>query len=181
MRRAVAVAFGLGTLFLHGCASAPSGANALQLFNANGVPRFHAYLACVSGTVSCSIVERAFDRWADARHVSLDMVVPENEAFTSAPSPQAEQKLPYRVALRYAPDLSAPDNPLGGGSMKPAMSYTATIYVFDAVTGRLLKSGNYKNYQVIDAAQGPANPYIDAGVRNFIGHVDGGYAKLASS
>jgi len=170
----------LSTCLLHGCASAPSGSDALSLFTPDGAPRFHAYLACVSDTVNCAIVERAFDRWADARHVALDTVMPENQAFSSVPSDAAEQKLPYRVALRYAPDLSAPDNPLGGGSMKPAMSYTATVHVFDAVTGRLLKSRSYKDRQIIDAASGPANPYIDASVLSFIGRVDRGYGKLAS-
>ena len=177
MRRAVIVI--LGTLLLQGCVSAPSGEDAPQLFGADGAARFHAYLACVSDTVNCAIVERAFDRWADARHLTLDTVLPENQAFTSTPSVMAEQRLPYRVAIRYAPDLSAPDNPLGGGSMKPAMSYTATIRVFDAATGRLLKSGSYKDHQIIDAASGSANPYIDAGVLSFLGHLDHGYGKLA--
>ena len=180
MHRAKALAVFLGTLLLHGCASAPSGGDTLSLFDANGAPRFHAYLACVSDTVNCAIVERAFDRWADARHLALDTVLPENQAFAAVPSPASERNLPYRVTLRYAPDLSAPDNPLGGGSMKPAISYTATIHVFDAATGRLLKSGSYKDHQIIDASQGPANPYIDAGVLSFIGHVDRSYAKLAS-
>jgi len=180
MHRARALAVSLGTLLLHGCASVPGDAGTLSLFDGDGAPRFHAYLACVSDTVNCAIVERAFDRWADARRVTLDAVPPENEAFAAMPSPASERNLPYRVTLRYAPDLSAPDNPLGGGSMKPAISYTATIHVFDAATGRLLKSESYKDHQIIDASQGSANPYIDAGVRSFIGHVDRGYAKLAS-
>jgi len=180
MHRAKALAVFLGTLLLHGCASAPGDAGTVSLFDADGAPRFHAYLACVSKTVNCAIVENAFDRWAEARHVTLDAVPPENEAFAARPSPAAERNLPYRVTLRYAPDLSAPDNPLGGGSMKPAISYTATIHVFDASTGRLLKSGSYKDRQIIDASQGSANTYIDAGVRSFIGQVDRAYAKVAS-
>lgn len=180
MRVPVLIAVLLATIGLHACASAP-GPGAVNLFTEDGQPRFHAYMACVSNTVNCAIVERAFDRWAQARHVPLDTVVEGQESFaTGVPSPKREQALPYRVAMRFEPDLSVPANPLGGGSMRPMMSYTGTARVFDSATGQLLKTFAFKDSKVIDQSGGTANPYIDASVSSFIGHLDRGYEKVAA-
>ncbi|MFC4525115.1 hypothetical protein ISN76_02605 [Dyella halodurans] len=173
----------LGALLLAGCASSPAtGDAAAQLFGANDTPQFHAYLACTSNTVDCAIVERAFDRWADARHVKLDTVMPDNQAFSAGqPSPAAERSVPYRLTMRYVPDLSAPANPLGGGSMALMISYAASVQVFDAETGRLLKTMSFKDKTVIDQNGGEANPYINAQVKAFLKHVDPTYLKLSAS
>lgn len=170
-------------LLLSACASAPgTGQAPVQLFGAQDAPRFHAYLACTSNTVDCAIVQRAFDRWSDERHITLDAVAPNNPAFiTGTPSPAAEQSQPYRVTMRYAPDLSAPANPMGGGSMRPMISYNATVHVFDATTGRLLKTMSFKNKAIIDQDSGPANPYIDAQVHAFLKQFDPAYAKTSAS
>ncbi|MET3653712.1 hypothetical protein [Dyella japonica] len=170
-------------LLLSACASVPGAGQApVQLFGAQDAPRFHAYLACTSHTVDCTIVQRAFDRWADERHVALDAVAPDNAAFmTGKPSPATEQSQPYRVTMRYAPDLSAPANPMGGGSMRPMISYTATVHVFDATTGRLLKTMSFKDKAIIDQDGGPANPYIDAQVHAFLKQLDPAYARASAS
>lgn len=168
---------------LSGCAStSTTGEVAAPLFGADHAPNFHAYLACTSTTVNCSIVERAFDRWADARHVDLDTVMADNQAFSAGvPSLAREQSVPYRLTMRYAPDLSAPANPLGGGSMPLMISYTAYVQVFDAGTGRLLKTMSFKDKSVIDQNGGVANPYIDAQVEMFLRHIDPTYGKSSAS
>jgi hypothetical protein len=154
----------------------------MQLFGADDVPSFHAYLACVSNTVNCSIVERAFDLWADTRHVRLDSVMPDDQAFSAGvPSSAAERSVPYRLTMRYLPDLSAPANPLGGGSMPLMISYTASVQVFDAETGRLLKTMSFKDKMVVDQNGGLANPYINAQVKRFLKHVDPAYENLSAS
>jgi hypothetical protein len=183
MRNCTLVGVFFATWLLNGCASTPTtGDAAAQLFGANDTPRFHAYMACTSNTVDCAIVERAFDRWADARHVKLDTVMPDNQVFSAgAPSPVAERSTPYRLTMRYVPDLSAPSNPLGGGSMPLMISYTASVQVFEAETGRLLKTMSFKDKAVIDQNGGAANPYINAQVKTFLKHVDPAYVKLSAS
>ena len=182
MRIGMSIGTLLGVMLLNACASAPSGDAPVQLFGAQDTPRFHAYLACTSNTVDCAIVERAFDRWADERHVSLETVASDNRAFmTGTPSPAAEQAQPYRITMRYVPDLSAPANPMGGGSMRPMISYNATVHVFDASTGRLLKTMSFKGKAIIDQDSGQANPYINAQVYAFLKQLDPVYAKESAS
>ena len=172
----------VGTWLLSACASAPGTSDAVQLFGSNDTPRFHAYVACTSNTVNCAIVGRAFDSWAGDRRVSLDTVSPDDKAFIAGtPSPAAERTLPYRLAVRYATDMSAPANPMGGGSMTPMISYVATVQVFDASTGRLLKTMSFKDKILIDQSGGTANPYINAQVRGLLKHVDAGYAGSSAS
>jgi hypothetical protein len=173
----------LATSLLAACASTPAtGDAAPQLFGANDMPQFHAYLACTSTTVDCSIVEHAFDRWADDRHLKLDTVMPGDQAFSAGtPSPAAERSVPYRLTMRFVPDLSAPSNPLGGGSMALMISYAASVQVFDAESGRLLKTMSFKDKAVIDQNGGAANPYINAQVKTFLIRIDPAYAKLSAS
>jgi hypothetical protein len=83
--------------------------------------------------------------------------------------------------MRYVPDLSAPANPMGGGSMRPMISYNATVHVFDASTGRLLKTMSFKDKAIIDQDSGQANPYINAQVRAFLHQLDPAYAKTSAS
>jgi hypothetical protein len=183
MRNLTLMGVFFATSLLTGCASTPatSGAGA-QLFGANDMPHFHAYLACTSNTVDCSIVEREFDRWAGARHVKLDTVMPDDQAFSAGtPSPAAERSVPYRLTVRFVPDLSAPSNPLGGGSMPLMISYAASVQVFDAETGHLLKTMSFKDKAVIDQNGGVANPYINAQVKTFLKHIDPTYEKLSAS
>lgn len=157
------------------------GDEAAPLYGANDAPNFHAYLACTSTTVNCSIVQRAFDRWADSRHVAMDTVTPDNQAFyVGVPSPASERSVPYRLTMRYTPDLSAPANPLGGGSMPMMTSYFASVQVFDAQTGRLLKTMSFKDQAVVDRSGGAANPYINAMVASFLKHLDPTYAKTSA-
>lgn len=182
MRIGTSIGTLLATLLFSACASAPSGDAPVQLFGAQDAPRFHAYLACTSNTVDCAIVQRAFDRWADDRHVMLDTVAPDNRLFmTGTASPADEQAQPYRITMRFVPDLSAPANPMGGGSMRPMISYNATVHVFEASTGRLLKTMSFKDKAIIDQDSGQANPYINAQVHGFLKQLDPAYAKASAS
>jgi hypothetical protein len=180
----------LGTLLLQGCAStAPvgdSGAQAhggVQLFKADGGPRFNFYLACTSRTVNCAIIEREFDAWADTHQMTVHSVASDDPAFSTGKASQArDQTQPYRLAVRYSPEMAASNNSLsGGGQGLPVMSYTATINVFDAATGKLLKTSAFHDQKMIDQSQGAANPYLKAQVRAVLSHLDPAYVKGASA
>ncbi|RDI98890.1 hypothetical protein DVT68_10315 [Dyella solisilvae] len=181
----------LAALCLHGCASTASvgagGATAsrgpLQLFGADAKPRFEFYLACTSKTVNCEIVERAFDDWADWRHLSVHAVAPNDPAFSNGtPSATGDQARPYRVVVRYVPEMALSNSAMmSGGHGPPLVSYTATVHVFDSASGSLLKTQSFHDETVVDQAEGAANPYLNAQIRAFLGHLDPAYAKGGAS
>lgn len=152
----------------------------VQLFADNGAPRFHLYLACVSKTVNCEIIQRDFDDWAGARQLDLHAVGTDDPAFAAdMASAAAEQDQPYRVVVRYAPEMGLGANGLpNGGSGPPLLSYAATVRVFDAGSGKLLKTMNWRDERAVDQA-GAANPYLAAQVRGFLKHLDPTYAAPA--
>jgi hypothetical protein len=167
---------------LQGCATAPGGASAPQLFDASANARFHFYLSCVSKTVNCEIVERSFDDWADMHHVVMHTVPRDDPAFaTGKPSSAKDQDRPYRLAVRYSPEMAPTQNALGGGTGLPMVSYEATVQVFDAASGSLLKTMNFHDQKVADSDHGAANPYLRAQVEALLGHLDSSHAKGASA
>lgn len=171
---------------LQGCAgAAPQGdaghSKGLQLFDTDGRPRFNFYLACTSRTVNCEIIERQFDDWAAIRHLTVHSVAVNDPALsTGKPSSAAEQARPYRLTVRYAPEMAGADNSLAGGHGMPIVSYTATVHVFDAVSGAFLKTMSFHDEKMVDRDQGSANPYLHAQIRAFLDHLDPGYAKGGS-
>jgi hypothetical protein len=183
---------GLGVtavMILQGCAgtgparnpSAQKSLQSLPLFDADASPRFVLYVACSSDSVNCSTVEHAFDDWANDRHVEVNFVEPGATAFREGPfSGTPRAAMPYRVAVQYKPWMSAGYTSTslnsGGGSFAPMIGYSATIYVFDASTGKLLQTVPAHGEQSADSNKGPANPYIRAEVRNFLTGLDPGYA-----
>lgn len=176
-------------MILQGCAgtgpvrnpSAQKSLQSLPLFDADANPRFTFYLACSSDSVNCVTVESAFNDWANDRHVAANFVGPGDAAFREGPLPGAQAAAtPYRVAVQYKPWMSAGYTSAslngGGGSFAPMVGYAATIYVFDANTGKLLQSSTTRGEQGADKNSGPANPYIRAEVRSFLAGLDPGYA-----
>ena len=172
-------------LLLQGCASTASSpgtgatkSGAVQLFDADAKPRFNIYLSCASRTVNCDIVERAFDTWADGRHLTLHTVSHDDAAFVQGqPSRTQDQSLPYRLAVRYAPEMGTFSNSMTGtGTGLPVVSYKATVQVFDAATGSLLKTMSFHDEKTADDG-GTANPYLKAQVQAFLGRLDPGHAK----
>lgn len=189
--RIQALGIGLAVLFLQGCASpapqagtnAPAVSKRVQLFDADTQPRFNFYLACTSKTVNCDIIERQFDDWADTRHLTVHSVAVNDPAFsTGKPSSATEQSKPYRLAVRYAPEMAGASNSLAGaGHGMPIVSYVATVHVFDATTGDLLKTMSFHDEKMIDQNQGSANPYLQAQIRAFLSHLDPQYVKGGSA
>jgi hypothetical protein len=190
MRIRMWAAGSVAAAILQGCVETnpvmPPGAQqnlqSLQLFNADASPRFTFYLACTSDTVKCITIEKAFDEWADERHVSLHRVETDDGSFQNGrPSRPHDQVMPYRVAVHYAPWIkpSYTTTTLGssGGSYPPLIGYSATIYVFDAATGKLLQTLPARAEQSADSNNGPANPYLRAEVRSFLASLDPAYAK----
>lgn len=174
---------------LQGCAGAgqlmspaqQESLQSLQLFNADSSPRFTFYLACTSDSVNCVTVENAFSDWAADRHVSLRAVGLDDGSFRSGqPSRPSDQAMPYRVAVHFAPWIVAgytvTSLDKNGGSYPPVVGYSATMYVFDAATGRLLQTLPVRAQQTADG-KGDANPYIRSTVRNYLASLDPAYAK----
>jgi hypothetical protein len=154
----------------------------LQLFNADSSPRFSFYLACTSEDVSCVTAENAFFNWSQSRNIASRPVEPDDALFTSGvPSSGLHDALPYRVAIRLAP-LVVPSydenggvhGNMRGGYMPPKVGYIATIYVFDAVTGKLLL--NMRVHDQRDAAyKSDASEYVRSEMNALIHNLDPAY------
>jgi hypothetical protein len=173
--------------FLQGCASttstlgtvASTKSGAVQLFDAEAKPRFNFYLSCASRTVNCEIVERAFDAWGDSRHVTVHSASRNDAAFSKGQASRTQdQNQPYRLSVRYSPDMATFSNSVTNGATGlPVVSYTATVQVFEAATGHLLKTMSFHDEKMVNREQGAANPYLKAQIQAFLGHLDPDYMK----
>ncbi|WP_239946571.1 hypothetical protein [Dyella terrae] len=183
MRLRTFVCVALGVLVMQGVSAPARAASSVQLFGDDGSPRFSFYLACVSKTVNCEIIERMFGRWADDRSLSVHTVTPEEAARLPENPEQAQvDGGPYRVTVRYAPEMVSVSNSLVSASKGPPLvSYVANVRVFDSVSGKLIKSMTWRKEEMADRDQGGANPYLDAQVHDFLKHLDPGYAKSPAS
>jgi hypothetical protein len=172
----------LGVLLLQGAGPARAGSG-VPLFAEDGQPHFSFYLACVSKTVNCEIIERIFDGWADDRGLSIHAITPDEAARFPADPPQSPGGAEaYRVAVRYAPEMASVSNSLQSASTgSPVVSYAATVRVFDAASGKLLKTMTWHKETMVDRDQAAANPYLDAQVRDFLKHFDPSYAIGATA
>jgi hypothetical protein len=173
-------------LVLQGCAGtgsviAQTGPQSLQLFNADSSPRFTFYLACKSEDASCSTAENAFSDWACDRHVTLLLAEPDDALFTTGiPSFKKNTDLPYRVAVHFVPLVVPSFTQFNGGGQAqggytpPKVGYTATIYVFDSATGKLLQKIPAHDQRTTEP-HGHANGYIRSEVNGFIASLDPAY------
>jgi hypothetical protein len=176
---------------LQGCAGTDVAVNqtgqqalrTLQLFKADSTPRFTFYLACTSEDASCATAEHAFSDWASDRHVTSRLVEPDDVLFTSGmPSFGRNADLPYRVAVRFVPlvvpsftQLMGNYSTALGGYTPPKVGYTATIYVFDSATGKLLqKLPAHEQRSAIPHDR--ANGYIRSEVSTFLASLDPAYS-----
>ena len=87
----------------------------------------------------------------------------------------------YRLAVNFAPLVVASYNKiyskgdtLSGGYTPPSVSYTATLYIFDVTTGKLLLKVPFHDRQVA-AFKADAGSYIRDEVANFIASLDPTY------
>ncbi|MHA6205844.1 hypothetical protein ACXU4B_15570 [Dyella soli] len=180
----------LAAMALQGCvgdkpvvnAAAQRQLQSLQLFNADTSPRFTFYLACTSDTVNCVNVRNWFEQWATDRHVTLRGAEPTDPSFQDGqPSRAREQALPYRLAVYYQPwmkpSYTVTTLTKNGGSYPPLLGYTATIYVFDSATGKLLQAMPARAEKSADKRKGVANPYLHEQVDSFLASLDPAYAN----
>ena len=174
---------------LQGCAGTSSvipqsGPQSLQLFNADSSPRFTFYLACTSEDDSCSTAENTFSDWAGDRGVALRLTEPDDAVFTSAiPSSGKNTDLPYRVAVHFAPlvvpsfsQMMGNGSTAVGGYTPPKVGYTATIYIFDSATGKLLQKLPAQEQRTTNPKD-KANGYIRSEVNGFIASLDPAYKR----
>ncbi|WP_445145192.1 hypothetical protein [Dyella sp. Tek66A03] len=180
----------LVTMVLQGCVAAgpvvdptaQQNLHSLQLFNADASPRFTFYLACTSDTVNCGNVENWFGEWASDRHITLRNADPADGPFKDGqPSRAKEQALPYRLAVHYQPwmkpSYTVTSYTKQGGDAAPAIGYSATIYVFDSATGKLLQAVPVHAETTAKEQKGVANPYLHDEVDGFLASLDPTYAS----
>ena len=177
----------LVAITLQGCAGTPMvlsradqrSLQSLQLFGPDGAPQFMLYLACTSDDGSCITVGNTFSVWAQSRQINMRSVEPGDASFhPGSTSPRRPTDVPYRLAVRFAPLVVASYNKiyskgdtLSGGYTPPKVSYTATLYVFDAATGRLLQGVPAHEERTADF-RADATGYIRAEVNGFIAGID---------
>jgi hypothetical protein len=154
----------------------------LQLFKADSSPRFTFYLACSGEDASCNTTDHAFYDWASDRHVRLRLVEPHDALFTSGiPSFGRSTDLPYRVAVHFVPLVVPSFNEMTfeakntlGSYTPPKVGYSATIYVFDSATGKLLQELPARE-QRFATPHDHANGYIRSEVNTFLASLDPAY------
>lgn len=179
-------------LALQGCAGTPSALSAgdraaltsLSLFDAHDGARFAVELTCTGEEASCNTVEHAFSAWADHRHIALrDIAADELGRGRRSRHPNQISALPYRLAVTFAPslvpsiDMTHVDQSgglYGAGYTPPRVSYNATIRVFDATSGVLLKELPASQHLAADY-HADANGYIRAEVNRLIASLDPAY------
>lgn len=173
----------LGLLLLQGASTAAHAGTSVQLYADSGAPRFSFYLACISKTVDCEIIERMFGHWADDRSVSVHTLTPDQAAhFPDSDGQGQADNEPYRITVRYAPEMASASNSLASASTGlPLVSYVAVVRVFDGASGKLVKSMTWRKEEMADKDRGSANPYLDAQVHDFLKHLDPAYAKAPAS
>lgn len=192
MRLRVWIGSMLVALALQGCAGTVTvvsqdqqkSLQSLPLFNADSSPRFSFYLACTGEDVSCINAVNAFSDWSRERNITMRSIDPDDGLFTSGiPSARRDAVLPYRVAIRLAPlvvpsfdDTGGVHGDMRGGYTPPKVGYTATIHVFDAVTGKLLLDIRAHDQRVADP-KGDASEYVRSEMNVLIGNLDPGYLR----
>jgi hypothetical protein len=156
----------------------------LQLFSPDTSARFTFDLTCVSRDMSCLTVENAFSDWAQRRHIAMRMVESDDLLLKQTQRAKEHKPVtPYRLAVRFAPLVVASYNMINtqgdrmtGDYTPPSISYTATLYIFDATTGKLLREVPFHEKRTGDF-QDDANPYIRAEVNGFIASLDPAFAS----
>ncbi len=179
-------------LALQGCAGTPAvidraqqqSLQSLQLFGPDGGPRFTFDLACTSEDASCATVERTFSGWAQDRHIDMRSVESDDASLRPGhPSTPQVATAPYRLAVHFAPLVIASFNKinvngssLSGDYKPPKVGYTATLYVFDAGTGKLVQQVPFHEQRTADF-KADAGGYLRAEVKNFIASLDPTYQR----
>lgn len=178
-------------LALQGCAGTPSAFDpgdsaalrSLPLFDAAGDARFAVELGCSGAPASCTTVEHAFSDWADSRHLLRDGAP--DEPSGGHPLPDRRRALPYRLALTVVPvivpsvDITHVDQSgglTGSGYTPPRVGYHATIRVFNAATGALLKELPAAEQRTADF-HADANGYLRAEMKALITSLDPAYRR----
>lgn len=156
----------------------------LQLFNPDGAPRFTFNLTCTGQDASCVTVEHAFSGWAQDRHISMHSVEPGDASFRPGhPSTPQVADVPYRLAVHFAPlviesfnKINVNGDTLSGDYKPPKVGYTATLYVFDAGTGKLVQQVPFHEQRTADF-KADAGSYLRTEVGNFIASLDPAYRR----
>ncbi len=191
MRKAIPVCVAIA-MMLQGCVGTTTvlskadqqSLQSFQLFSPDTSARFSLDLACVSRDMSCLTVENTISDWAQRRHIAMRMVESDDLLHKQSQRATAHKPvMPYRLAVRFAPLVVASYNMINtqgdrmtGDYTPPSVSYTATLYVFDATTGQLLREIPFHEKRTGDF-QDEANGYIRAEVNGFIASLDPAFAS----
>lgn len=172
-------------IIVQGCAGTPTvlstadrqSLQALPLFAADGTPQFSFELACNGDLNSCNTIRHSFEKWAHDRHVHMQITA----SVDTAPHADRQADAPYRLALGIRPLVvssydkvySKGDN-LSGGYTPPKVGYRASLYVFDAVAGKQLRTISFHEEREADF-KADANSYLRAELNTFIADMDPSY------
>ena len=153
----------------------------LPLFHKDASPRFSFDLFCNGGNLSCTTVQRAFENWAAARGIDMQMVQADTIArHADRVDPAPSSSVPYRLAIEITPLVVASYNKIAiggdiqGGYTPPKVSYRATLYVFDLASGKQLREIPFHDERVADF-KADANGYLRAESADVISSLDPGY------
>lgn len=194
MRLRTMMARVVAALALQGCAGSASVINqddaralqSLPLFNPDASARFTFYLACTGTDASCGTVQHAFSEWTDARPIASRLVEPGDSAFNSSDAVARQHApVPYRLAVIFSPvtvpsfdtlNVDPSGATTGSGYTPLKVGYAATIKVFDAISGKLLRELPAHQRRMADY-KSDANGYIRAEVKGFLGSLGPAHSR----
>ncbi|MFA6229230.1 MAG: hypothetical protein WC617_03510 [Rhodanobacter sp.] len=154
----------------------------LPLFRKDGSPRFSLELACNGEFVACNTTQHAFERWASARGIDMQMVPADAiSGHTDRRDAKPASSAPYRLAIEIAPlvvssynKVSIKGDDFQGGYTPPKVGYRATLYVFDVANGMQLREIPFHDEDVAKFKT-DANVYLRAELADVIGNLDPRY------
>jgi|GEM_PF-633249 len=158
----------------------------LQLFGAQSQPQLLIDLACTSRTalssVQCATVQDAFEQWAGARQIALHSVPKDDPVFDGKTlRANATASEPYRLAVLFEP-VVAPSisnwtgtfNTMSSSYTPGSVSYRATILVYAAATGELVRKLElHERHELPDKSD--VTPIMKSEIGDVIARIDPTY------
>jgi hypothetical protein len=184
-------------LLLSGCAGKPTVLDqhklqSLSLYDEDNHARFTVYVSCESADklsdAICLRTKFAFGQWAGDRDINMATVDTSNVMFVRDQlegwrMPALADNKPYVMAIYFNPQVTPSFGAiLAGGSAIPIattaksakIGYTASIRIFDATNGRLVKKLSSHEFLSVKP-QTDGAPYIGTVVADLVASLDPSY------
>jgi hypothetical protein len=177
---------------LQGCASMGGNGghqdlSSLQLFGADGQPRFVLDLACAGksddSTLQCQTVHHVFSDWSEDRHVTVHRVAIDDPVFRTGRSATAAARKPYVLAIRFEPIVtpgyhtwSGTAGTMASGFVPGRVGYEASVVVFSASTGAVVQRLSPHHQEQVPEHTN-LTPAMKADVYSLIARIDPAYSR----